>query len=108
MKRGGAECLLPKGVDVLSPLVQVVYGLNTRNEEHESFIAALRSTYEERARQSESSAAAQLREMGERVSSACEDGERRVEEVRSKLEEEREQLTQMQVSLPTFRRQKEH
>ena len=78
--------------------MKVVYALNTRNEEHESLVAALRSRYEERARQTESTAAAGLREMGEKVRGACEDGERRVEEVRRKLEEEREQLLQKQVS----------
>ena len=75
-----------------------MYALNTRNEEHESLIAALRSRYEERARQMERTTAAGLREMGEKVRGACEDGERRVGEVRRRLEEEKEQLQQKQVN----------
>lgn len=95
VRRGGAEVY---GTDC-SPCVQVVYALNTRNEEHESLIAALRATYEERARRAESSAAARLREMGEKVRDACEEGEKRVKEMKRKMEAEREQLTQSQVGL---------
>lgn len=79
--------------------MQVVYALNNRNEEHESLIAALRLTYEETARQAESSAAAHLREMGEKVRGACEEGEKRVREMERKMEAEREQLTQSQVRI---------
>lgn len=79
--------------------VQVVYALNTRNEEHESFIAALRITYDERARQAENNSAASLKEMEVRVRGACEEGEKRVKEVKKKMEEEREQLAENQVRL---------
>ena len=80
-------------------VLQVVYALNTRNEDHDSLIAALRQTYEERARQAEIRAAARLREMGERVKGACEEGERTVGEIRERFEEERERLKQAQVRL---------
>ena len=82
--------------------MQVVYALNTRNEEHESTVAALHAAYEARAKQAESSAAAKLKEMGEMVRSACEEGERRVGETRWRLEEEREHLIQEQVTTSTI------
>lgn len=74
-----------------------MYALNTRNEEHESLIAALKSTYEARAIHEESSTVARLREMSERVENACEEAKKRVEEVKTRLEEEREQLMQKEV-----------
>ena len=87
---------------ILQLYVQVVYSLNTRNEDHESLIAALQTKCEARAERAESSAAAQLRVMGERVRDACEEGERRVREVTMRMEEEQEQLKQKQVCCHIF------
>ena len=69
-----------------------MYALNTRNEEQESLVTELRSTYEARAVEAESRTAARLREMRERVREACEEGERELAAGRKRLEEEREQI----------------
>ena len=77
----------------------MVYALNTRNEEHETLVAALRSTYEARAVQVESGTAARLREMNERVKCACDEAERRVEEVSKRLETERDEFKEKEVCM---------
>ena len=80
-----------------SRISQVIYALNTRNEEQESLVAELRTAYEERASEAEKTTAAELKEMKERVRGACEEGERRVAQARRRLEEEREQLKLIEV-----------
>lgn len=76
-----------------------MYALNTRNEDHEAFVAGLRQSYEERMRQVETRLAGRLGEMGKRVRSACEEGERKFVEAREKAEEEKNQLKQAHVSV---------
>ena len=80
-----------------------MYALNTRNEEHESLIAALKSTYEARAIQVESSTVAKLKDMNERVVNACEVAEKKVDEVKIRLEEERRQSLQKEVCSVEFK-----
>ena len=80
--------------------MQVVYALNTRNEEQESLVAELRCRYEARAAEAESRAAEGLREMREKVTEAREEGEREMVLAKNRLEEAREQLKHHEVHIP--------
>ena len=79
----------------------MIYVLNAKNEDHDAFVEGLRRQYEERAEQVEGNSATRLREIEERVRVACEDAERRVQELRSQLDKEKDQLKQSHVRLST-------
>ena len=80
---------------------QVIYVLNTKNEDHDAFVESLRRQYEEKMEQVEGNSATRLRGMEERVRGACEDAERRVQDLRNKLDKEKDQLKQSHVRLNT-------
>ena len=76
--------------------------MNTKNDEHEEFVQKLRSLHEEEVQRLLVEGASKLQKCEEGLAREREVGERKVRELRGRLEEieqEREQLLETQVSL---------
>ena len=81
-------------------MLQVIYNLNTKNDEHEEFVQRLRSLHEAEVQRLLADSASRLERYQKDVEKMREAGERREGQLRERMKEvekERDRLTETQV-----------
>ena len=87
----------------MSNLLQVIYALNTKNDEHEEFVQKLRSLHEAELQRLLADNSSQLERYREGAEREREGGDRRERQLRERMgvvERERDQLLEKQVRVP--------